>query len=137
MVKLKKIYCKNCNKGFYRSAGRLNEAEKFGWNHYCSKKCEYKYKTKKYTFVCKNCGKKFKKWLTENKISHEKDAPYPTTKHKADWSIGSKKIFIEYFGLAEDSPRYDRSITKKRTLCHKHKIKLIEIYSQDLYPKIN
>ena len=42
---------------------------------------------------------------------------------------------MEYFGLANDSPRYDRAIRKKKGLCRKHKLRLIEIYPQDIYPK--
>ncbi len=78
-------------------------------------------------------------WLTKNEIPHERNMPYPKTNHKADWGINfkGKTIFVEYFGLAKDSPRYDRSVAKKKTLCCKHKIKLIEVYSWDLYPKIN
>ncbi len=74
-------------------------------------------------------------WLSKNKISHERDVSYPNTNHKADWAV--KDIFIEYFGLAKDSPRYDRSIRKKKKLCEKFNIKLIEIYPNDLYPNIN
>ena len=76
-------------------------------------------------------------WLYKNKILHERDAHYPGTHHKADWGIliGNQKIFDEYFGLINDSPRYDRSIKEKRKLCKKHKISLISIYPQDLYPK--
>lgn len=76
-------------------------------------------------------------WLTENNISHEKDVSYPETNHKADWAVflGNHKIFIEYFGLANDSPRYDRAIKKKKALCRKHKLTLVKIYSQDIYPK--
>lgn len=77
-------------------------------------------------------------WLTKNKILHEKDILYPKTNYKADWviSLEGQKIFIEYFGLANDSPRYDRTIQKKKELCKKHKHKLIEIYPEDLYPKV-
>jgi len=78
-------------------------------------------------------------WLTENNIYHQKNIPYPETQHKADWGIDfkGKIIFVEYFGLAKDSPRYDLSILKKKALCQKHKIKLISIYPQNLYPKID
>ena len=78
-------------------------------------------------------------WFTKNNIGHERNVSYPDTNHKADWGINfkGKTIFVEYFGLAKDSPRYDRSIAKKKTLCCKHKIKLIEVYPWDLYPKIN
>ena len=76
-------------------------------------------------------------WLYENRVTHKKNAPYPNTHHKADWQIfcGNKPIFIEYFGLANDSPRYDRSITKKKVLCRNENICLVAIYPKDLYPK--
>lgn len=72
-------------------------------------------------------------WLSKNGVPHVRNARYPNTGHKADWAVESK-IFIEYFGLANDSPRYDESICEKRKLCKKHRIKLIEIYPKDLYP---
>ncbi|MDP3093867.1 MAG: hypothetical protein Q8N16_03835 [bacterium] len=76
-------------------------------------------------------------WFHKNNILHERDACYPETNHKADWviSTGDKKVFVEYFGLANDSPRYDRTIKEKRKLCQKNKIFLIAIYPRDLYPK--
>lgn len=76
-------------------------------------------------------------WLTKNSIPHKRDASYPNTYHKADWvvSIGNRKVFVEYFGLANDSPRYDRAVKEKKKLCYKNKISLIAIYPQDLYPK--
>ena len=281
MVKFIKIRCKNCNKIFLKDKGHYKENIKFGHNFYCSRKCEYKYKTKRKTLICENCGKRFSRapndisphnycsrscaaivnnrknpkrkpkfkvclrcskqfrkstgnikycsmkcrgrvkpkharqkliniirqkvkelqriparremkesktcqknfgswnnaiiaagfhpnrshsqrmykrtntkaldghlcdsvsealidnWLTKNKISHERDVSYPETNHKADWSIfvERKKIFIEYFGLANDSPRYDRTMKEKKGLCRKNKISLIAILPQDLYPK--
>lgn len=75
-------------------------------------------------------------WLTDNKIKHKRDFPYPNSKHKADWAINNKK-FIEYFGLAQDSPRYDRSIKEKQELCRKYKISLVAIYPKNLYPVNN
>ena len=78
-------------------------------------------------------------WLHKNNIPHRRDVHYPGTHHKADWEIISKnqKIFVEYFGLANDSPRYDRAVKEKKELCRKHKIKLIEIYHWDLYTNKN
>ena len=283
MTNLKKVFCKNCKKPIYRSAGRFNENLKFGWNFYCSKKCKYQYKTKKQKLICKNCSKVFKRtpseisphnycsrscavivnnkkspkrkaqlktcikcgrhfkkgngnlkycsikcrrearsytseqlidiikqftqkfervparremegivkscikifgswnnaiqaagfipnrshdnrmykrvstkaidghlcdsvsellidnWLYKNNILHERDVYYPKTHHKADWAVSiknkNKKIFVEYFGSANDSPRYDRAIKEKKKLCHKNKISLVPIYRQNLYPK--
>jgi hypothetical protein len=76
-------------------------------------------------------------WFYKNNILHERDAHYPNTNHKADWKIFIKgrEFFVEYFGLANDSPRYDRCIKEKINLCNKNKISLIEIYPKDLYPK--
>ena len=78
-------------------------------------------------------------WLAKNRISHERNTPYPYTNHKADWSIpfGNKRVFIEYFGLAKDSPRYDRSVKEKLRLCKKQRIPLVAIYPRDLYPNNN
>jgi len=76
-------------------------------------------------------------WFYKNKILHERDVHYPKTHHKADWAvfIKNKRIFVEYFGLANDSFRYDRTIKEKKKLCYKNKIPLIAIYPQDIYPK--
>ncbi|MDP3696570.1 MAG: hypothetical protein Q8R55_00895 [Candidatus Taylorbacteria bacterium] len=76
-------------------------------------------------------------WLHKNKIAHSRNVSYPDTKHIADWAVNNNDIFIEYFGLAKDSPRYDRGINKKKRLCKKHGIKLIDIYPEDLYKTSN
>ena len=73
-------------------------------------------------------------WLYKNKVRHSRNVPYPNTGHLSDWATKNDKIFIEYFGLAKDSPRYDRSIREKITMCRKNKIKLIGVYPKDLYP---
>ncbi len=75
-------------------------------------------------------------WLYQNKIPHKRNSYYPTTHHQADWEIvlRKQKIFAEYFGLANDSPRYDRAIKEKKKLCRKNNISLIEIYPKDIFP---
>lgn len=285
MTKLVKIHCKNCNKIFLKDRGHYKENLKFGHNFYCSRKCEYKYKTKRETLKCENCGKPFRRtpheisphnycsqscaaivnnkkclkghakikpklktcvkcgkqfrkstgnkkycsikcrreagghtpkeilgiirdtaqklgriparrelreidgacrrffgswnnavitagfqpnrshnqrmykqsktyaldghlcdsvsealvdnWLAENNIPHKRNLPYPRTNHKADWgiNINGQNVLVEYFGLANDSPRYDRAVRKKKGLCRRYKIRLIEVYPQDIYPK--
>lgn len=73
-------------------------------------------------------------WFMKNGIPHERNAQYPgATQHLADWKVGS--VFVEYFGLANDSPRYDRSIKRKKEICARFKVPLIEIYANDLYPQ--
>ncbi len=74
-------------------------------------------------------------WLEERNIKHEKNVKYPNSGHVADWKVGN--FFVEYFGLAKDSPRYDRNVKIKQKLCKRSGIKLIEIYPTDLYPKLN
>lgn len=71
-------------------------------------------------------------WFAERGILHKRDAKYPTSGHKADWKV--ENSFVEYFGLAKDSPRYDRAIKKKLFLTKKQNMKLIAIYPNDLYP---
>lgn len=75
-------------------------------------------------------------WLTNNRIKHKRDVRYPTSNHKADWVLESG-IYMEYFGLAKDSPRYDRDIEIKKKLCRSLGVKLVAIYPNDLYPKLN
>ncbi len=74
-------------------------------------------------------------WLHKNDIVHARNTSYPNTNHLADWSINNAKTFIEYFGLAKDSPRYDRAIKEKMKICQKNNIKLVSIYPRHLYPK--
>lgn len=74
-------------------------------------------------------------WFTRKKIAHIRNVLYPDTNYRADWSI-REGIFIEYFGLAQDSPRYDRAVQRKKDICHKERIKLIALYPQDIYPNI-
>ncbi|TSC89817.1 MAG: Uncharacterized protein G01um10143_307 [Parcubacteria group bacterium Gr01-1014_3] len=75
-------------------------------------------------------------WLSDNEVKHLRDFPYPNSGHKADWAINDT-LFIEYFGLAGDSPRYDRDMKIKKKICEKLGIRLVAIYPQDLYPKLN
>jgi len=73
-------------------------------------------------------------WLFENNISHEREKLYPEGKYRCDFIIGN--FFIEFFGLAtalDIDPYYAETIAKKREMCKKYKIPLIEIYENDLY----
>jgi len=76
-------------------------------------------------------------WLTKNKIVHERNKNYPNSKHLADWSIRNGNTFVEYFGLARDSKRYDETIKTKRDICKRNSIKLIEIYPENVYPVLS
>jgi len=72
-------------------------------------------------------------WLSEKRIEHRKEVPYPEDKSlRADFI--TKNNWIEYFGLAGVISDYDKLIKKKRRLCEKYKLSLIEIYPKDLFP---
>lgn len=73
-------------------------------------------------------------WLYKHHIDHQKEVSYPKGKFTSDWSL-SNNIFVEYFGLARDSRRYDEEIKKKQQICKDSEITLVEIYSKDLFPK--
>lgn len=73
-------------------------------------------------------------WLSTHNISHIKEATYPEGKFTADWMVGSR-IFVEYLGLEKDSKKYDLTTEKKRKLCKKFGLELIEIHPRDLFPK--
>ena len=72
-------------------------------------------------------------WLSRNKILHKRNFPYGNTKMTADFAVG--KIMIEYFGLAGENKIYDENIQRKRNICQKTSLKLVEIYPVDLFSK--
>ncbi len=70
-MNLIEIQCSFCEKRFLRSKGRVNEAKKFGWNQYCSKKCKNKSQFKRIKKVCANstCNKKVHRLKSQFKKS--------------------------------------------------------------------
>lgn len=73
-------------------------------------------------------------WLFKNDILHIREQPYPEGKYRCDFVIGD--IFVEFFGLVDTfsvSPHYNEIIKKKKAICKKYKIPLIELYEKDLY----
>ncbi len=60
---LQSVHCAYCDLIFLRPIQRFNEAMKFGWKQYCSKKCQYEAKEKQVTFVCgrSGCNKSYKR----------------------------------------------------------------------------
>jgi len=70
-MKLCKINCAFCEKEFFRTSGRINEAKKFGWKQYCSLTCHSLAKNKQKTLKCGNlnCNKIFERRLKEVPLS--------------------------------------------------------------------
>lgn len=72
-------------------------------------------------------------WLFKNNIFHKREQAYPEGRYTCDFFING--VFIEFFGLANAfsiTPNYSKIIKKKRILCRKHSILLIELYEKDL-----
>ena len=73
-------------------------------------------------------------WLFENDTPHTREQPYPEGRYRCDFVINN--VFIEFFGLADTfniSPYYNEIIKRKKEMCKKHNIQLIELYEKDLY----
>ncbi|MBI1888335.1 MAG: hypothetical protein HYS15_00140 [Candidatus Spechtbacteria bacterium] len=72
-------------------------------------------------------------WFSRNKIFHIRNVPYGSTKMTADFAMGDMRV--EYFGLTGEVQGYDEVIRKKRDLCAKLGLKLVEIYPSELFSK--
>ena len=66
-----KVVCSTCKKTYLRTAGRVNEAKKFGWKQYCSKECQNQAQTTRVEKVCgnSNCNKRTLRELSQFKQS--------------------------------------------------------------------
>lgn len=73
-------------------------------------------------------------WFFENHIPHIREYLYPEGRYSCDFVVNN--IFIEFFGLVNAlniSPNYGEIIKKKKEMCKKYNIQLIELYEKDLY----
>jgi len=70
-MNLVKVKCAFCGKEFFRPRGRVNEAKKFGWKQYCSRKCQDQAKVTRVKKVCgnPNCNKRVSRLLNQFKKS--------------------------------------------------------------------
>lgn len=72
-------------------------------------------------------------WLSTNNIPHQRHAHYPKSKMTADFYLPQFDTYIEFFGLQGGSRKYDRSYKRKLELIQKYKLKVIALYSDDIY----
>lgn len=74
-------------------------------------------------------------FLSVNKINHETHVYYPgQKKFKCDFLI-NENIWIEFVGL-KGFRSYDKCLSNKREFLRHHNIKTIELYPEDIFPKI-
>lgn len=72
-------------------------------------------------------------WFLERNIIHERSMPYPgDTRLTADFIVGN--LWIEFFGLAGELKKYDELLKRKRLVCEKYNLHLIELYPKDIIP---
>ena len=70
-MNLIRVFCLICKKTYLRPRGRVNEAKKFNWKQYCSKKCQNQSQITRVEKICGNlgCGKRISRRLTQFKQS--------------------------------------------------------------------
>lgn len=73
-------------------------------------------------------------WLSAQRITHERNSPYGTTRMTADFLIAPNTV-LEFFGLAGVQENYDRLIETKRKLCRALNLRLVEVYPGDIIPQ--
>lgn len=74
-------------------------------------------------------------WLFQKGITHQRSVRYGDTNFTADFLI-RENVLVEFFGLAKvQRGGYDTNIARKRELAKKLKLRLLEIYPGDVYPK--
>lgn len=84
--------------------------------------------------VCDSLAEKIiDDYLFEKGIVHERNVSYPEGDYSADFKIGAS--WVEYFGLAGEHKRYDELRLIKQNIAKRYKLKLVEIYPKDLYPR--
>jgi hypothetical protein len=73
-------------------------------------------------------------WLFKRKIDHVRAIPYPGNPTlSVDFVVG--EYWIEFFGLFGEHKRYDELRKEKIELAKQYKLKLIQIYPKNLFPK--
>lgn len=74
-------------------------------------------------------------WLYNKNISHQIHTLYRKSQMRSDFLVND--IRIEFIGLRGESKKYDQLLKRKRSLIKNQKLKVIEIYPKDLFPKNN
>lgn len=73
-------------------------------------------------------------WFYSRGIKHEINYPYPG---KEGFTVDFKvnRFWIEFFGLSGQHKKYDELKIRKLKLAKRANLKVIEVYSEDIFPK--
>jgi len=71
--------------------------------------------------------------LSKYGIPHLVHVKYPNSAMVCDFYLPEQKVYLEYFGLAGASERYDERIEVKKALCEALGIRMVGIYPCDIY----
>lgn len=72
-------------------------------------------------------------WLHKHNVQHKIHVPCPNSNMSSDFLIND--IRLEFIGLEGESKKYDQLLLEKRQLVKKQKLRVIEIFPEDLFPK--
>ena len=75
-------------------------------------------------------------WFYKHGICHERSKPYPEGRMNCDFFLPDFNMWVEYFGLSGQHPKYDEKIVKKREMAVRCGMKLVEVMPCHLYPKM-
>lgn len=75
-------------------------------------------------------------WLSKNGLPHKRNIKYPGgERFTVDFKVNN--LWVEFFGLSGEHKKYDQLKRRKLKLAQEYKLKVIEIYPKDLFPKNN
>lgn len=84
--------------------------------------------------ICDSLGEKIvDDWLSKQKIGHTKNVPYPgKNRLTADFGLADN-VLIEFFGLAgAGNKRYEQSFQRKKKIIERQRLRVVELYPNDL-----
>jgi len=75
-------------------------------------------------------------WFYSKDIKHERSKKYQGTNMDCDFYLTDLGLWVEYFGLINESDEYDKTVEIKRQFVKDNNVQLIEIKPEHLYPKM-
>lgn len=137
-MSLVEIECKNCHQNFPRNKNKANEALKFGWNQYCSLKCQFDARLTGEHRFCQQCTKKIWRFPKELKASlTNRFFCGPSCAAKFNNNLRSEalpKNYCTYPSCTKEIPRAHLYCSRACAAFHKRKSK--EVLKKEVLTKI-